>query len=104
MRAGGIQTAQNRQIDLGGDEHEEVGQQIAAAGDTQGGRAVEDDVRVIAVGVLQIDVFISGIAQAAVNCEGAEIVCCRGSNLAQEQGPGFTYVGCEAADNPIGAA
>ena len=42
------------------------GQKVAAAGDAQGGFAVEDDIGVVAVGVLQINIFKSGPASAAV--------------------------------------
>src|ERR1039458_1226239 len=90
-------------MELGRDEHEDTRQEVASAGDTQGGVAVEDDVGVVAVGILQINVFKCAPAQAAVNREGAEIVCCRGSNLAQGQASGETYIGCEAGDHPIGA-
>ncbi len=65
--------------------------------------AVEGDERVVAVGILQIDVIKSGPAQAAVNGEGAQVGGGRvGVHHARVSVPLEADVGREAADHPIG--
>lgn len=104
MRAGGIDVAEQGQIGLSGDEHEEVRQEVAAAGDAQRLFAIEGNEGVITVGVLQIDVLKCAPAQAAVNREGAQVGGGGiGIHHAERQCSVKADVGGEAANDPIRA-
>src|SRR5882672_9733864 len=64
LRSIRVKLAQCWQIDLAGDEHKKVWQQVAPAGDTQSRFAVERDRGVVAIGVLQKHILKSAPTEA----------------------------------------
>ena len=73
MRAGRIEAAHHRKIDLGRGQREETGQKVAATRDAQGGFAVQRHIGDVAIGISQKNIVEGAPASPARNGEHAEI-------------------------------
>ena len=104
MRARRIHVADLRQIRLGDDQHKKVRQQIASGGQPQRLLSIENDHRVVAVCILQINILKSGPAHPSVNAEGDQGRRARvGVHHAEGQASGEAHIGRQAGNDPISA-